>query len=403
MRARPMTDDCGVLVVGAGPVGLVAALRLARAGVPVVVIDAASGPENDLRASTFHPPTLDMLDTLDLARPLIAEGLVSPTWQVRMHETHEKAEFDVSILAGETAHPYRLQCEQHRLVRIASERIAAEPNADMRWGARLTGLSQDGDGVTAEIETAAGRATIRARYLIGADGARSAVRDLVGLAFTGQTYPETTILAVTPTRFEDHLPGLSNVNYCWRTGTTFSLLRLREFWRVSLYPEGDETIESAQEPAAIQRKLQAIAPTAAPHEVIEVRPYRVHMRIVDTYRVGRVLLAGDAAHINSPSGGMGMNGGIHDAFELTDALADVWRGGDARLLDRYTRRRRPIAEAEILTQADRNRARMQERDPDKRRAALAELQAVAADPVRAREHLLRTSMIAGLRRAAAID
>ncbi|MCA3255792.1 MAG: FAD-dependent monooxygenase, partial [Alphaproteobacteria bacterium] len=374
-----------------------------RDGVPVVVIDAAPGPEHDLRASTFHPPTLDMLDTLDLARPLIAEGLVSPTWQIRMHETHEKAEFDVSMLAGDTAHPYRLQCEQHRLVRIASERIVAEPNADMRWGTRLTNLTQDAEGVTAAVETAAGPATIRARYLIGADGARSAVRDLIGLAFTGHTYPETTILAVTPTRFEDHLPGLSNVNYCWRTGTTFSLLRLRDFWRVSLYPEGEETIESAQEPDAIQRKLQAIAPLPGPYEVREVRPYRVHMRIVDTYRVGRVLLAGDAAHINSPSGGMGMNGGIHDAFELTDALSAVWRGGDERLLDRYTRRRRPVAEAEILTQADRNRARMQERDPEKRRAALAELQAVAADPVRAREHLLRTSMIAGLRKAAMID
>ena len=126
------------------------------------------------------------------------------------------------------------------------------------------------------------------------------------------------------------------------------------------------------------------------------------MRIVDDYRAGRVLLAGDAAHVNSPSGGMGMNGGIHDAFELVATVKEVMEGAPLDRLDRYTRRRRPIAESEILVQADRNRARMQERDPARRRAMLTELQRIADDPVAARAHLLRTSMIAGLQRAAAI-
>ena len=222
------------------------------------------------------------------------------------------------------------------------------------------------------------------------------------MAFEGKTYPETTILATTTFPFEEHLPGLSNVNYVWKARGTFSLLRLPGLWRCSLYPDEGESIDEGLQPGSIQRKLQAIVPRDEPYDVGETRAYRIHMRIAADYRAGRVLLAGDAAHVNSPSGGMGMNGGIHDAFELVDTLAAVWNGADARLLDRYTRRRRPVAEAEILDQADRNRSRMQERDVARRGAMLADLQRIAGDPVAAREHLLRSSMITGLRRAAAI-
>jgi 3-(3-hydroxy-phenyl)propionate hydroxylase len=188
----------------------------------------------------------------------------------------------------------------------------------------------------------------------------------------------------------------------WKANGTFSLLRLPDLWRCSLYPDGEESIEQALEPASIPRKLQEIAPNPGGHVVDEIRPYRIHMRIVDDYRSGRVLLAGDAAHVNSPSGGMGMNGGIHDAHELVATLAEVLDGAAPEHLDRYTRRRRPIAESEILTQADRNRARMQERDPAKRREMLTALQKTAGDPAAARAHLLRTSMIEGLRKAASI-
>jgi 3-(3-hydroxy-phenyl)propionate hydroxylase len=148
--------------------------------------------------------------------------------------------------------------------------------------------------------------------------------------------------------------------------------------------------------------MQRIVPRAERYEVLQTRPYRIHQRVVERYRVGRVLLAGDAAHLNSPSGGMGMNGGIHDAFNLSNKLALVLRGEDAGLLDLYERQRRPVALEQILAQSGRNRARMQERDPQKRLAALRELQAIAADPPRALQHLLRTSMIEGLRQAEAV-
>ena len=392
-----------MIIVGGGPVGLTAALLLQKRNIPFLLLESHEALPADLRASTFHPPTLDMLDSVGIAEPLISEGLKSPTWQIRMHPSGERAEFDLAAIADSTAHPYRLQCEQSRLCRILFERVTAE-GCDIRMGMTVDAIESVGEGVRISALDAGGRREeFEADFVIGADGSKSVVRRQFGFDFEGRTYPETTILATTTFPFEEHLPGLSNVNYVWKEGGTFSLLRLKGLWRCSLYPDAGESVEQALAVSSIRRKLGEIAPAAGDHPIGEVRPYRIHMRLANDYRSGRVLLAGDAAHVNSPSGGMGMNGGIHDSFELVEALEAVLNGGAVDLLDRYTRRRRPIAEAEILSQADRNRARMQERDWSKRRDMLTDLQRIAADPDASREHLLRTSMIMGLRRAAAIQ
>jgi 3-(3-hydroxy-phenyl)propionate hydroxylase len=245
-----------------------------------------------------------------------------------------------------------------------------------------------------EMERASGR------YLIGADGARSVVRQALGIAFEGETYPETTILATTRFPFHEHLAGLSNVSYCWREGAAnFSLLRLPGVWRVSIYPPEDKPVEDSLEPAAIEAALQAIVPKSGAYEVLERRPYRVHQRIAERYREGRVFLAGDAAHLNSPSGGMGMNGGVHDAFNLADKIAQVWRGADDALLERYQRQRRPAALEQIIAQADANRKRMREKDTARRNEILSGLKAIIADRTKLHAHLLKTSMITGLRLA----
>ena len=396
-----------VAIVGAGPVGLVLALRLATLGVASTVLEAEADISEALRASTFHPPSLDMLDSLGVAAPLIAQGLVTPDWQIRRHEDGARAFFDLSVLRDDTAHPYRLQAEQWKLSRIILAKLAAAHAGmvSIVFNARVESVAPDADGVTL---TGEGLAPLRVPYVIGCDGARSVVRRAMGLDFPGDTYPETTILATTPFAFHEVFAGLSNVNYIW-TGHeafsgTFSLLRVPGKWRASLYPAPGESVEEALEPAAIERKLQAIFPKDTPYEVPDLRPYRVHQRIVENYRLGRLILAGDAAHLNSPAGGMGMNGGIHDAMELAATLLPVLRGeAEDSLLDRYTRRRQPVARQEIMAQADRNRTRMRETDPAKRAKLLADLQAVAGDPVRAREHLLRSSMITGLRAAAAVS
>ena len=395
-----------IAIVGAGPVGLTLALLLARSGLPVALLEAGPDISEELRASTFHPPTLDMLDGLGLAAPLIAQGLVTPTWQIRRHADGERAVFDLSVIASDTAHPYRLQAEQWKLSRLLLARLHAEHrDAYPRFSCTVDSVQQDDDGV---LVAGQGFEPFRASFVVGCDGARSIVRKAMEMPFSGETYPETTILATTPFEFQDVFEGLSNVNYIWTDhpafSGTFSLLHVPGRWRASLHTAQEEDIDAALSPDAIERKLQAIHPKRTPYEVLDLRPYRIHQRIVEDYRRGRLLLCGDAAHLNSPSGGMGMNGGIHDAFELAAHLAPAWRGeAEIGHLDRYTRRRRPVAEREIIAQADRNRARMRERDPARRAQLLAEMQAIAGDRVRAREHLLRSSMITGLRAAATVE
>lgn len=394
--------DTQVVIVGAGPVGLSAALRLEGFGISAVVLEQEHELAVDLRASTFHPPTLDMLAEYGVADELIAQGLRCDHWQIRNYITGERAVFELSHLEGETQHPFRLQCEQFRLCRILAQRLEKAQHVAVRMGATVNKVDQDADGVRVQYIEDGEEKSISACYVIAADGARSTVRGLLGWELEGKTYPETTILAITDFPFEDHIEGLSNVNYCWAEGGTFSLLKLKDFWRCSLYPRGEETIEEALTPQSIEAKLQGIVPRDVPYNVVEIRPYRVHMRIAPDYRKGRVILAGDAAHINSPSGGMGMNGGIHDAFNLTDKLRQVLAGADDSLLDLYTRQRRPIAEREILAQADKNRSRMQERNEETRKAIMADLRETLADPVRHKAYVMRSSMIDGLRRAEAI-
>ncbi|MBH0114456.1 FAD-dependent monooxygenase [Novosphingobium sp. YJ-S2-02] len=390
-------------IVGAGPVGLTCAMRLAQMGIASVVIELEPELKRDLRASTFHPPTLDLLDEFAITPYLLEKGRICPSWQIRIHETGENVQFNLALLKDDTAHPYRLQCEQHWLTHALMERLEAMDLVTVMMGTKVTSVTQDADKVTVLAERGGESETLEFDVLVGADGAKSTVRGQVGLSLDGETYPEETILATTTFPFEDHLPGLCNANYVWTEAGTYSLLRLPQFWRVSLYPDAGETMEEAMEPERIEAKLQRIVPRPGErYDVDEVRRYRVHRRIVSDFRVGRVALAGDAAHINSPSGGMGMNGGIHDAFCLSEAIRDVLASGDTGILDRYTRQRRPIVSADILAQANTNRSRMQERDKSARQAIFADLKALAADPERHYDRVLESSMIAGLRRAAEI-
>jgi 2-polyprenyl-6-methoxyphenol hydroxylase-like FAD-dependent oxidoreductase len=392
--------DTDVAIAGGGPVGLCLAFLLGRRGHRVTLFEADAEASRDLRASTFHPPTLDMLRPFGIADELVARGLPCPSWQIRVHPTGERAVFEMSALEADTAYPFRLQCEQWKLSEALLTRLADLPNVQLRFGVAVEGFVQDEAGVTVAL---AGGGEARAQALVGCDGARSVTRKTLGLAFEGETYPETTLLVTTTFPFEAHLPGLSNVTYCWKAGGNFSLLKVPGRWRVSIYPKADQEIEAQLTEDAIEASLQEIVARPERYEVLEKRPYRVHQRIVPRYAVGRVALAGDAAHLNSPAGGMGLNGGIHDAFELADALDDMLaRGAGPDRLDLYDRRRRPVAAEQIIAQADRNRARMRETDPAKRLEILAGMRAITADPERLRAHLLKSSMIEGLRQAAAI-
>jgi 3-(3-hydroxy-phenyl)propionate hydroxylase len=395
-----------VVIVGAGPVGLCTALALARQGVQSVVLERAAELSADLRASTFHPPTLEMLDELGLTSEILRSGLIARTWQIRQHETHERAVFDLDVLSADTRHPYRVQFEQAAFCRVALAAVQAERRIRIVFGVEVSGLVRNDGGVTVICNYKGSRERVQARYVVAADGAASTVRRLLAVPFEGLTYPETTILVTTTFPFEERLPGLSPVNYIWTRDSNFALLRLADRWRISLYQIPDEDPAGDRypmdDPARIEEKLQRLVPKMGAYDLLEHRSYRIHQRIVPAYRSGSVLFAGDAAHVNSPTGGMGMNCGMHDAFNLAEKLARVIGGDDDALLDLYDRQRRPIAADEILKQADRNRNRMRNPDTGFRRDELKRLQVIAADAALARNYLLDTSMITGLRRSAAI-
>lgn len=393
-----MADAISVLIVGAGPVGLTAALALMQAGVDVRVIDAGESVDKRMRASTFHPPSLDIIAELGLAETLLKQGMQVPRWQMRQHESGERVEFDLAAISDDTAHPYRLQCEQHHYCSLALEALA-ESSVPVEFECTLDTLAQDTDGVDARFSNGE---SFRCHWLIGADGAGSAVRSALGIDYGGMTYEHSSVLVSTTFPFHETLDEIADVTYCWSQRGPFSLLRLRQLWRTSLYP-GVEDLDAAAEESRVRDWLAFIHPDARGAEILDIAPYRVHERCVDRFRHGRVLLAGDAAHLNPPSGGMGMNGGIHDAMNLSVKLAEVIRGGDDALLDRYDRQRQFVASRQVIPQASANRARMAITDPDVQLQRIGEHRSIATDPEKNREFLLRTSMITGLREAAAIE
>jgi 3-(3-hydroxy-phenyl)propionate hydroxylase len=386
-----------VLIVGAGPVGLSAALALAQADVSIRVVDVAGNVDNRMRASTFHPPTLDMIDTLGLADQLLEQGLPVPQFQMRQHESGEHVTFDLAAISDATAHPYRLQVEQHRYCTLAINALS-KLGVDVEFNVGVESIEQDGSGVTANLPNS----VIRASWLVGADGATSAVRKSLGLEYGGMTHTHSSVLVSTPFPFHEVIDDLGNVSYCWSERGPFSLLRLKNFWRASLYP-GVEDLDEAADETRVRDWLAYIHPDARDAELLDVNPYRVHERCVDKFRVDRVFLAGDAAHLNPPSGGMGMNGGIHDAMNLCGKLLRVIDGANVSLLDRYDRQRHTLASQRIIPQASANRARMATLDKDEQLQRLADYRAIAADDEQSREFLLKSSMITGLREAQNID
>ena len=392
-----------VVVVGAGPVGLTAALALARRNIPTIVLAAESELVMELRGSTFHPPTLDMLDEFDVVPSMIAAGLKAPTWQFRDRETGPVATFDLSLLARDTNHPYRVQCEQWKLMRLLRDGYLKIPGAVIAFGHTVTGVQPGEDHVAVAADTPEGPVTVMARYVVAADGARSAVRRSLDIAFDGFTYPELFLIASTDFPFEDTLTDIAYVNYIADPNEWLVLLRVPGLWRVLVPAAVDSDRAQLLSDDNLQGVLQRVVSRGSDYTIAHRSTYHVHQRVAQSMRAGRVLLAGDAAHINNPLGGMGMNGGIHDAFNLADKLAAIYAGADDALLDRYARQRRTVAIEAVQQQTHRNQQILSERDPAVRKKSLDAMRATAADPKLARDYMLKSSMIAGLRRAAEIQ
>ncbi len=398
-----------VIVIGAGPVGLCLALALAQQDIAVTLIEAL-GDDNFLeqvpRAGTNHPATLEMYDRIGLYEKLEPRGIVAPVFHYWDRAGHELiAAFDHIHLKDDTRFPYVLQCERIKIVEEALAMAKAHPGIDLRLRSTFTGFAQTASGVTAQFTNPAGDAeTVAGAFIVSAEGARSIVRKELDIEFEGFTYSDLVLNIEVAYDFRRH--GYAERNYISDPREWSNLFHWKgppDRWRVHFPVEAGTDEAAISRPEALQARLQAFLPTGRDFEIVGSNLYTVHQRVAKRFRSGRAILAGDAAHVNSPIGAMGMNSGVHDAFNLADKLAAILRGeADEEVLDRYERQRRHVAVQHTQAQTIRNKRLLAETDPSVRKRNQDELRRTAEDPARARAFLLRASLIESLREAEAI-
>ncbi|MET0240944.1 MAG: NAD(P)/FAD-dependent oxidoreductase [Sphingobium sp.] len=393
-----------ILIAGGGPTGMVLAYALALKGVSVRILEEHPTAAEDMRASTIHPPTQQMLAELGLMDELGPMGIRAPLYQYYNMATDAAFELDLTEIGDVTPFPWRLQCEQFKLVRVIRARLDAMPNVEAVFGARMLSFDQDSDGVTVHCETPMDIKTYHAKYLVGADGASSTVRKWLRAEFDGFTYPEYFLTLSTDYPIDEILPWLKGVNYIANPPEWSVILRVPDFWRilvpVSTESQDSDILSDARKDKVFRDLLGPDSPSITTHHRTV---YRVHQRVAKTFRHGRVLLAGDAAHLNNPLGGFGMNAGIHDAWNLKDKLLAILQdGGDAdALLDRYERQRRTINKEFVQTQTIANKKALEGEEGFRNREALFDR--LTKDPVARRAYLLEQGMFGCLEREKAID
>jgi 3-(3-hydroxy-phenyl)propionate hydroxylase len=389
-----------VIIVGAGPVGMVCALALNKRGIAVTVFEQEPAPVKDQRAASIHPPTLELLDELGLTRKIIPLGLVSEKYRFHDRVTNSViAEFDLALMRDEFRFPFVLQYEQYKLTASIAAEYANAGDFDVRFDHCVTGITQAGDQVEVETVSPSGRERWSAAYLVGCDGGHSTVRGFAGIAFDGFTYPEKFIKIATTFDFGTNNPDLVYRNYFSDPDEWCNLFKVRGehpggLWRAIFPLQSHEDDVAALAGDRIEQRLQKFFPKRGSYEIAYVSLYSVSQRVAATFRKGRILLVGDAAHVNNPIGGMGMNGGIHDAINLAEKLPRVMRGESGEgLLDLYDRQRRHVAREYIQTQTIANKKLMEEQDMAARRAKLAELRQTASDPTAAKRFMRRAALL----------
>lgn len=402
-----MADSDRVIVAGGGPVGLITALALAQRGVPVTVFERSRTLLDDPRAATTHPATLEVLDAIGLEKEVREAGLIAPIFQHWDRSENELiAEFDHALLADETRFAYVVQCEQFKTSSIALDHLRRHPNAQVFMGCEVVGVEPTDGDVSIRVRENGEERIERGRYLVGADGGRSLVRKAAGIEFEGFTWPEQFLVLTTPFDFEKER-GYSYRSYFADPNEWCNCFKVAAdgppgLWR-TVFPASTELTEAELlTDEAVHARLENFFPNPGGYDIVHRNLYRVHQRVAQRFRKGRILLAGDAAHINNPIGGMGLNGGIQDAANLAEKLAAVWHGADPALLDLYDLQRRTLTVEFVQSQTILNKKRLEERDPEKRKANKAELRAISQDPVRAKDFLMRSSMLVAQRKANAM-
>ena len=387
-----------VVVVGAGPVGVVAAIAAAQKGFKVTLLDSSKEVDHNPRAATTHPSTLEFIDQVGLIDEFIEQGLVARYFQFWDRDTKSRvAQFDHDLLKDETKFPFVVQTEQHKLVLMGLKRLATFPDVSYQFGITVTNLQQGPDQVTLTTEQDGVMGQITADYVIGSDGGKSTIRKLLNIDFEGYTWPERFIVLTSIHDFEKSM-GCCYRNYFAGSSEWANLFKVtgddyKGRWRAVFPARTDESDEEALSDASAQKRIIELEEACSLESIVHRNIYNVHQRVAQKFRVGRVMLAGDSSHLNNPIGGLGLNCGIHDAMELVSSLEDIRNGADDTRLDLYEKRRKTLNVQFIQEQTIANKKRLEEKDPLARQQRLDELRKIEADNQLQKQFLMKSSLL----------
>lgn len=397
-----------VLIAGAGPVGFTTALLLARRGIPFVLFEGGDKIFDDPRAGTIHPPTLELFEESGVTEAMMAQGFIVSNYHYRDRKAGLVADFNLGVLADQTRYPFRLMLEQHKICYILRDMLLKEyPSNPILMRHRVVKVEQDADGVSVTVQSDEGERVWRGSWMVGCDGGRSQVRKSMNVKFDGFTYPERFLVLSTRYDFAQH--GYAITNYIADPEEWCALFKVpghdgKGMWRVVFPAPPEASQEELFDEASVQARIQGFNPKDGAYEMYHRNLYDVHQRVASSYRDGRLLVAGDAAHINNPLGGMGMNFGLHDSFNLVDKLSRIiLDGASDDLLDVYDRQRRTVAQEFLQRQTIENKRNIEQKDPVEREKFYNELRSIVADRDKLHAYLMRVAMIEGFRRAQSIN
>ena len=386
-------DHPGVLIAGAGPVGLITALGLARAGVEVTVLEAEPRIVESPRAAVYHWSVLEGFERLGILADVGARGLPKQDYAFRVFKTGETIPYSIGAIADETPYAHNVHLGQHELAAIALEHLERLPGARVSFSARVTKLAQVRGGVTVAAATPDGPLELRADWLIGADGGRSTVRRALGLSFEGFTWPERFVATNVRHDFDRHGYALATFQIDHVHGAVIVKLDDAGLWRCTYSEDASLPEETVSE--RLPGHFAVLLPGDEGYELASHAPYKMHQRAADRFRVGRVLLTGDAAHVTNPTGGLGLTSGLFDAFALCEALAAVLLdGADEAVLDAWAEeRRRLFLELASPAASELKRLIFSEADPERRREDLEAIRRWTSDRDLLRERLRFTAKL----------